>query len=363
MINDRSWPIAPDRDRTLFAVTLRLQITVRKRRMRALLQGTAMHIHGLKTLLPLPLLFMVFCAEAATAAASDKAVSLFEAEQYQATIEEADRVLEAAPSNTEALNIKARAFSVLGDDRTAIRLVTQALEAAEQNGQVSVAQQATYWNNLGYFNERQRNLEIALGYYEKALEMRLAVFGADDLQIADSYNNIGTVQSKLGRYDEGFENLRKNLRLRTRLLGEHDASVAVSLNNLGNAYNLQGNHQAALPLFQQALDIDMALHGPHHPTVAIRWNNLGDAYRGLGQYDKAEAFLTKALNSDRGTFGENHPKVILRYSNLARVYEAEGDTAKARDAYTKALHRLRQYDPDDLAQIHYFEEKLRALEG
>lgn len=107
----------------------------------------------------------------------------------------------------------------------------------------------------------------------------------------------------------------------------------------------------------------MALRGPNHPTVAIRWNNLGDAYRGLGQYDKAEAFLTKALNSDRATFGENHPKVILRYFNLARVYEAQGDTAKARDAYTKALQLLRQVDPDDAAQIRYFEEKLRTLEG
>ncbi|MBD8098000.1 tetratricopeptide repeat protein [Pseudomonas fluorescens] len=322
-----------------------------------------MHLHGLKALLPWSLLVMMCCADAATVAASDKAVSLFEAQQYQATIEEADRVLQTVPANPEVLNIKALAVSALGDDRTAIRLVTQALEAAQQNGQVSIAQQATYWNNLGYLHERQRNLDIALGYYEKALKMRLAVLGADDLLIADTYNNIGTAQSKLGRYEEAFENLRKNLALRKRIVGDHDASVAVSLNNLGNAYNLQGNHQAALPFFQQALDIDMALHGPRHPTVAIRWNNLGDAYRGLGQYDKAVAFLTKALNSDRATFGENHPKVILRYFNLARVYEAEGATAKAREAYTKALQILRQVDPEDVAQIRYFEEKLRTLEG
>lgn len=321
-----------------------------------------MHIRGLKALLPLPLLLIMFCAEAASVVASDKVVSLFETEQYQATIEEADRLLKTDPANSEVLNIKALAVYVMGDDRTAIHLVTQALEAAKQNGQASIAQQATYWNNLGYFHERQRNLEIALGYYEKALKMRLAVLDADDLQIADSYNNIGTAQSKLGRYEEGFENLRKNIALRKRL-GEHDASVATALNNLGNAYNVQSNHKAALPLFQQALDIDMALRGPNHPTVAIRWNNLGDAYRGLGQYDKAEAFLTKALNSDRATFGENHPKVILRYFNLARVYEAQGDTAKARDAYTKSLQLLRQVDPDDVAQIRYFEEKLRTLEG
>ena len=326
-------------------------------------QGTSVHIRWLKALRPFSLLLLMFGAEAALGAASDKAVSLFEAGRYQATIEEADRVLATDPANSEALNIKALAVSVLGDDRTAAVLVTQALEAAKQNGQASIAQQATYWNSLGYFHERLRNLDIALGYYEKSLKMRLAVLGTDDLMIADSYNNLGTAQSKLGRYEEAFENLRKNIALRKRLLGEHDASVAVSLNNLGNAYNLQGNHEAALPLFQQALDIDMALHGPRHPTVAIRWNNLGDAYRGLGQYDKAEAFLTMALNSDRATFGENHPKVILRHFNLARVYEAEGDTAKARAAYTKALQILRQVDPDDLAQIRYFEEKLRTLQG
>ncbi|KTC48260.1 kinesin, partial [Pseudomonas fluorescens ABAC62] len=273
-----------------------------------------MHIRGLKALLASLLLCIIFRAEAATVAASDKLLSLFEAEQYQAAIEEADRELETDPDNSEVLNTKALAVCALGDDRTAIKLLTRALEIANQNGQASITQLSTYWNNLGYFNERQRNLEVALGYYEKALKMRLAVLDPDDLQIAEGYNNIGTVQSKLGRYEEGFENLRKNIALRKRLLGDHDALVAVALNNLGYAYNLQGNPQAALPLFQQALDIDMALHGPQHPKVAVRWNNLGDAYRALGQYDKAEAFLTKALNSDLATFTENHPKVILRYA-------------------------------------------------
>ncbi|NWB98369.1 tetratricopeptide repeat protein [Pseudomonas gingeri] len=320
-----------------------------------------MRICRLQALLVLPLFFMVACSQATPPSASSKALNLFEAEQYRASIQEADRILEANPGDSEALNIKARAVSVLGDDRTAIRLVTQALEAARRTGQASIAQQANYWNNLGYFNERQRNFQFALGFYEKALNMRVAEFGADDLQTADSYNNLGTTLSKLGRYNEAFDNLHKNLAIRKRLLGEAAPSVAVALNNLGNAYSLQGNYQSALPLFQQALDIDMALNGAQHPTVATRWNNIGDAYRGLGQYDKAEFFLSKALNSDLANFGENHPKVLLRYTNLARIYEAQGDMSKACDAYTKALQIVRQVDPDDIRQIQYLELRVQTM--
>lgn len=321
-----------------------------------------MRTHILKALLTLPLLFTMMCAQAATAGASDEAIRLFSAEQYRASIQEADRVLKADPTDTEALNVKALALSVLGDDRGAISLVTQALKIVKQNGKASIPQQANYWNNLGYFNERQRNFQTALGSYEKSLKMRLSVYGADDLQTADSYNNLGTTLSKLGRYDEAFANLRKNLALRKRLLGERDHSVAVALNNLGNVYNLQGDYKASLPLFQQALDIDAALYGSQHPVIAVRWNNIGEAYRGLGQYDQAEVFLLKALNSDLATFGENHPKVSLRYFNLAKVYEAQGDKPKARDAYTKALQIVRKVDPDDAGQIQYLDEKLRALE-
>lgn len=322
-----------------------------------------MRIIRFETLLALPLLLMMLCCQAAPLATSDQAQALFAAEHYQAAIEEADRVLATDPADSEALNTKARAVSVLGDDRSAIRLVTQALEAADQTGRGSVVQQATYWNNLGYFNERQRNFDYALDCYQKSLKMRLAALGANDLQTADSYNNLGTTLGKLGRHAEAFANLRKSLALRQRLLGEHDPTVAVALNNLGNAYGQQGDYRSALPLFQQALDIDMALHGPSHPTVAIRWNNIGDAYRGLGQYDQAELFLNKALASDLATFGENHPKVILRYSNLARVYEAQGDRTKASAAYTKALQIVRHVDPDDAGQIHYLQGRLQALQN
>lgn len=319
-----------------------------------------MRLHGLKTLLLLPLLFTVLDA-AATPLPSAKAESLYQTSKYQASIEEADRVLEVHPTDTETLNIKALAVSALGNDREAIRLVTQALQVAGNNGQATVLQQAKYWNNLGYFNERRRNPEEALGYYEKSLKMRISVVGEDDLQTADSYNNLGTSLGRLGRYDEAFVNLRKNLELRMRLLGDRDPTVAVALNNLGRVYDLQKNYATALSFYQKALDIDMAAFGPAHPTVAIRWNNIGELYRNMGQYDKAEVLMNKALNSDIATFGEQHPKVLLRYYNLGEIYEAEGDIAKARVAYTKAVKIARQVDPDDVGQIDYIEQKLQAL--
>ncbi|WP_256582716.1 tetratricopeptide repeat protein [Pseudomonas sp. Irchel 3A5] len=320
-----------------------------------------MRIRAFKALLTLPMLFVMLYAQAAKPGASDEAIRLFSTEQFRASIEESDRVLKSDPTDTEALNVKALAVSMLGDDQAAIRLVTQALEIVKKDGQASITQQANYWNNLGYFNERQRNYQVAISCHEKALKMRLSAFGADNLQTADSYNNLGTTLSKLGRYDEAFDNLRKNLSLRKRLSGERDHSVAVALNNLGNAYNLQGDYKASLPLFQQALDIDAPLYGVQHPVIAVRWNNIGDAYRGLGQYDQAEIFLTKALNSDLASFGENHPKVSLRYFNLAKIYEAQGDKLKARDAYAKALQIVRNVDPGDAGQIQYFEAKLREL--
>ncbi|TLP73679.1 tetratricopeptide repeat protein [Pseudomonas nitroreducens] len=311
-----------------------------------------------KILFPCSLLFTMLGSAEVLSASTDKALSLFEAEQYQASIHEADRVLEATPDDSEALNIKALSVSVLGDDNTAIRLVSEALEASRKTGKASIEQQANYWNNLGYFNERQRNFQLALGYYRKSLEMRLAAYGESDLRTADSYNNLGTTLSKLGQFDEGFAYLRKNLTLRERLLGADHHQVAVAINNLGNAYNLQGDYESSLPLFQRALQIDTRLYGPQHPILAVRWNNIGDALRGLGRYDEAALFLNRALASDLATFGENHPKLVLRYFNLARLYEAQGDVSRSGDAYANALRIQRQVNPGDTEQIQFLESKL-----
>lgn len=314
-------------------------------------------------LFPWSLLLIVLGSEAATPGSVDKAVNLFESEQYQASIQEANRVLEEHPDDSQALNIKALSVSILGDDETAIRLVSQALEASRKNEQATIAQQSDYWNNLGYFSERQRNFEAALGYHKKSLEMRLAAFGDKDLRTADSYNNIGTTLSRLGRYDEAFGYLNKNLTLRERLLGPNDHGVAVAVNNLGNVYNLKGDFERSLPLFEQALDIDLRLYGPDHPIIAARWNNVGDALRGLGRHDEAKIFLSKALESDLATFGESHPKVVLRYTNLGRTNEARGDTLEASAAYTKALQILRNSYPGDLEQIDFLESKIKTLKA
>lgn len=315
-----------------------------------------------KQLLPWSLLFTMFSSEVVMSASVDKALSLFEAEQYQASIHEADQVLELTPDDSEALNIKALSVSTLGDDDTAIGLVSQALEASRKNGQASIEQQSNYWNNLGYFNERQRRFQLALGYYKKSLELRLTAHGENDLRTADSYNNLGTTLSKLGQFDEAFKYLRKNLTLRERQLGADDHQVAVAINNLGNAYNLQGDYESSLPLFQQALKIDMRLYAPQHPIIAVRWNNVGDALRGLGRYDEAALFLNKALASDLATFGENHPKMVLRYFNLAKLYEAQGDMPRSSDAYVNALRVLRQTNPGDTEQIKFIESKLATMD-
>lgn len=313
-------------------------------------------------LLPWSLLFTLFTAETAMSASADKAVALFQAEQYQASIHEADQVLAVTPDDSEALNIKALSVSVLGDDATAIRLVSQALEAARKSGQASAEQQANYWNNLGYFNERQRHFELALDYYRKALELRLAAFGENDLRTVDSYNNLGTVLGNLGQFDEARVYLQKNLALRERQLGADHHQVAVAINNLGNLYNLQDDYASSLPLFQRALHIDERLYPAGHPVIAVRWNNVGDALRGLGRYDEAAIYLNKALVSDLATFGEHHPKLILRYFNLAKLHEARGDNAKSAEAYANALRVQRQVNPDGTGQIRFFESRLAAVQ-
>jgi tetratricopeptide (TPR) repeat protein len=224
-----------------------------------------------------------------------------------------------------------------GDLDKAIDYLEKALEidlklSGEENPKI-----ATYYNNLGLAWKDKGDLDKAIEYFEKALKIGLKLFGEENPSIATYYNNLGLVWLDKGNLDNAIEYLEKALKIDLKLSGEENPKVATYYNNLGLTWQDKGNMDKAIDYFKKALKIDLKLFGEENRRVAIRYNNLGLAWKDRGNLNKAIEYLEKALKIDLKLFGEENPKIAIYYNNLGLAWQDKTDLEKAIDYLQKAL--------------------------
>ena len=148
----------------------------------------------------------------------------------------------------------------------------------------------------------QGNYEEARAYFQRALEMRQALYPKE-------------------RYPQGHPDL------------------AVGLNNLGHLYWNQNNYGEARVYFQRALEMRQALYPKErcpqsHPDLARSLNNVGSVLQAQGNYGEARGYLQRALEMDQALYPkekcpQGHPELELGLSNLGHLLRTEGKYKEA----------------------------------
>jgi tetratricopeptide (TPR) repeat protein/predicted Ser/Thr protein kinase len=177
----------------------------------------------------------------------------------------------------------------------------------------------------------------AFVHHERALALRLELFGPDHPDVAGSYNNIGGVYHKKAEYDKALEYYRKSLAILLKQLGPDHPHVAASYNNIGLVYNKKGEYDKALEYYQKSLAIKLKQLGADHPKVALSYHNIGGVHNNKGEYDKALEYYQKSLAIYLKQLGPDHSDVGGRYNNMAYSLDALGKVKEARDRMEKAL--------------------------
>ena len=114
----------------------------------------------------------------------------------------------------------------------------------------------------------------ALEYYNKALNIYLALYGENHPIVVSDYNNIGTAYDKLGDYQKALEYLDKAVKNGIAVLGENHPNVATSYYSIGAIYFDHENYEKALENYNNALSILESNYGVNHPTVNQIQNNI-----------------------------------------------------------------------------------------
>jgi len=131
------------------------------------------------------------------------------------------------------------------------------------------------------------------------------------------------------QYDLAIEYYEKALESDLKTFGPDHPRVATTWNNLGLAWNAKGDYDKAIGYFEKALESDLKTFGPNHPNLSIYWNNLGSAWDNKLEHDKAIEYYEKALASDLENFGPDDPNVATSWNNLGGRVEGQRPIRKS----------------------------------
>lgn len=207
----------------------------------------------------------------------------------------------------------------------------------------------------------EKQLQLALGCYERALKMKLST-----PLLVRLYNNLGVTYKRLGRLEEAKKFFSEGIKI--------DASHVSFYTNLAGIFQLQGNLNAskvclekalqckvrvgdALKLvelyqksnqMQQALKLAFALV-KQFPEVYDTHLTLGNLYASLKQFDKAMPCYEKAIALDS--------RKTQAINNVGIAYKELGYDDKALKAYQSVI----ALNPNDSAVYNNLGNLLRQM--
>ncbi|CAF1457772.1 unnamed protein product [Adineta steineri] len=199
-------------------------------------------------------------------------------------------------------------------------------------------------NDLGLIYHETEQVEQAVVYYNKSLQLKLENLPETDPSFSVVYNNLGEIYREQNEYEKALFHYEKAIYYyRKAVASELNALCLPSenllstyYNNIALVYNTQQNYPEALKMFQKSLEVDLKSLPQHHPLLSITFNNISQTYYGMGDYEKAVEYLHKTLEIKHRSLPPNHPTIGDAYRNLGKAVYAQGKWEEALNYMKKA---------------------------
>jgi len=190
---------------------------------------------------------------------------------------------------------------------------------------------AMVYNEIGSVYDDMGNLDTALNYYEKGLEIHKDIEPNNDYGLVGFYANIANVYSKLGRYQEALSLTERVLETAIERDGELDFRVASLRHNIGVIYLHLGKPQAAYDYVEKALESrkEIFKSNLNNEDLGNSYQILGTCHTEVNRYSEALECYYKAQEIYRVAYsqadGENQIPMRELYSNISYAYACLND--------------------------------------
>jgi len=270
-------------------------------------------------------------------------------------------IVEAHEKIAALANNVSTIYYAMGQLEKALEFQLKALDIREQVLAKNHPDLATSYNNVSLIYQDMGQLEKALEFQLKALEIREKVLAKNHPSLATSYNNVSLIYQDMGQLEKALEFQLKALEIREKVLAKNHPSLATSYNNVSMIYKAMGQLEKALEFQLKTIDIKEKVLAKNHPSLATSYNNVSMIYKDMGQLEKALEFQLKALDISEKVLAKNHPSLATSYNNLSLIYRDMEDIAAARPYAQKAVDILQSLFPGGHPHLTYALNNLAIL--
>jgi tetratricopeptide (TPR) repeat protein len=201
------------------------------------------------------------------------------------------------------------------------------------------------YNRLGFISEKQRDWNMAIDYFQKALELAKRLKNPHDL-IYRLLNNLGAVYRDSGKLGKSESLLNKSIELAKK--NNDPSALAVSYNSIATLYRELGDPKKAVNMYAESFNY-LKQEGDKFRLAQV-YNNLGMTYADLCHWNKSEEYFRKSLDIKReagDTIGQ-----AMTLNNMARVYQNLNLTHRAIEVSNQAIGLFGQMkDSYNIAQV------------
>lgn len=189
---------------------------------------------------------------------------------------------------------------------------------------------ATSYNNIGRLYAAQKQFHNAIKCYRKALEIRHKT-GKDLDYAATSFNAAKSFQ-QLDDLDSALEHYNRFLKIAVKRFTKKHRDVANVLSEIAIIENEKGNPEKALKLHKESLEIYQITLGKDHPETRFAYNRLADFHFSRRSYDAALEAYQIGLKGETNT-----NQRMLSIFHMGEIYREKREYYHAIEAFRKVL--------------------------
>ena len=211
----------------------------------------------------------------------------------------------------------------------------------------SLKEEARSYRDKGYQAQSSGDLDTAMSYYQKAIELNPLC--------AAAHNDLGVIYEIKGLKDRAQDSYMKSIQ------ADHNYSSAYF--NLANLYEEQGNFRKAADFWKKRIRMGDP-NDPWTQKARSRLENIGMLVEDIGRQLKQEetADLIKSVSQDKDYLESKASNVISKKKEKARTFFSIAKEHYARGNYAAALKdasTAQFLDPSN-TEIEEFADKIRG---
>ena len=185
------------------------------------------------------------------------------------------------------------------------------------------------FNNRGVLANERGNIDSALVYYQRALNLQEEI--GEKNGMASTLNNMGYIYNHYGDIAKALEFYHRCLKISEEI--NHQEGVATVLNNLGRIYVALQDEQRGIDYYKKSLKICKKIEDKE--GIASALNNIGAAYDCINNtvmaadYYKQGLLLYKEMGNKQG--------IATALNNVGMIYHRRNEMNEALKYYEEAL--------------------------